>query len=72
MKPTKKQLSFISEICDVLEIDNPNCKTIEEASDWIGEHLSLYNLKTECRWMEFWEAEDYEAAGMQVYDEYDG
>ena len=43
MMPTEKQLSFIEDICEVLEIDNPNCQTKEQASEWISEHIEEYN-----------------------------
>ena len=72
MKPTDKQLNFIKEICAVLEIKNPNCKTKQEASTWISNHIDSYNLELRSSWTKWWEAEDYEFAGMQVYDEYEG
>ncbi len=72
MKPTKKQLDFIDDICVELNLAKPNCKTIQEASNWISNHLNSYNFAMEMRRYDGWEAEDYDEAGMQVYDEYEG
>lgn len=46
MKPTQRQLDFIEDICEKLELDNPNCQTIEEASKWIADHIDDYNEAT--------------------------
>lgn len=43
MKPTEKQLFFINRICEILNIDNPNCQTKEEASEWISDNVEEYN-----------------------------
>ena len=72
MKPTKKQLDFIDDICLELKLQKPNCKTIQEASDWISNHLDRYNFAMAMHRYDGWEPEDYEFVGMQVYDEYEG
>ena len=46
MRPTQKQLDFIEDIREKLELDDPNCQTIEEASKWIAEHIDEYNNVT--------------------------
>lgn len=42
MEITKKQINFIEQICKVLDIENPNCKTKEDAQKWISEHINEY------------------------------
>ena len=44
MKPTEKQLNFIEEICYVLDLDEPQNLTKEEASKWISEHIDEYRM----------------------------
>ena len=34
----KKQNQYIDFMCKILECDNPNCKTLEEARNWISEN----------------------------------
>lgn len=72
MAPTSKQLNFIKEICSELDLPNPKCKTIQEASNWISNHIDSYNSAMALHRYDHWEAEDYYEAGMQVYDEYEG
>lgn len=42
-KPTEKQLSFIKGMCELLDIPNPDCKTKEEARNFISSNIDLYN-----------------------------
>lgn len=39
---TERQLKFIEEICDVLDIPNPHAKTKAEASLFISENIAEY------------------------------
>lgn len=39
---TSKQLKFIEEICEVLDLENPNCKTKKEACQFIKENIDEY------------------------------
>lgn len=56
MKPTEKQLSFINHICEVLEIETPNCETKEQAKDFISNHIQEY--KQQAIWKFYcWENE---------------
>ena len=43
MEPTEKQLKFIEDICDELDIDNPHCSTKQEASEWIHDHIDEFH-----------------------------
>lgn len=70
MGPTKKQINFIEQMCLVLDIDIPKCKTIGEASTWIDEHLATYNLAMKIRWIDTWDLDDYASHGMDPYDYY--
>lgn len=66
-KPTEKQKAFIEEICGVLEIKNPKCKTIEEASNFIQSHLWSYNQELKIAHMKHWDAQDFYEAGIDPY-----
>lgn len=44
MSSTEKQIDFIEIMCNKLDIDNPNCKTKEEAQKWISEHYSDFKI----------------------------
>ena len=39
---TEKQSQYIEFMCKILECDNPNCKTLEEAKKWISENQEEY------------------------------
>ena len=41
-KPTNKQILFIEKICDTLDLEYPDCKTIKEASDFIQDYIDDY------------------------------
>ena len=63
MKPTDKQISFIKDICGKLNLKEPDCKTVREASFWIQSHLDAYNEANRSDWTEHWDEEDYELHG---------
>lgn len=39
---TEKQNKYIEFMCKILGCDNPNCKTLEEASKWISKNMRQY------------------------------
>ena len=44
MNPTEKQLKFIEEICDVLDLENPNCQTRQETYLFIHDNIEEYKM----------------------------
>ena len=50
-QPTKKQLDFINDICNLLRLDKPKNLTKKSASDFIKEHIDIF--RTECEWQGF-------------------
>ena len=49
LEPTEAQLSFVKDICDVLNIDEPEEFTREAYSDFISEYKDqLYNRRSRC------------------------
>ena len=43
-KPTERQLAFIKEMCEVLDMDNPDPKTKQDASNFISENIENYRF----------------------------
>jgi len=68
-RPTKKQINFIKIICAVCELENPNCRTKEEASTWISSYIEYYKqVLNDPRF--HWDLDDYAENGYDPYDYY--